>query len=275
VARTVAAPAIAVSAGTSRASSAVVRGFRVSDLTFTGDLRLEGHAHERSCLAVLLEGGVDKAFGGRRLVVASGGAVTMPAHAWHVDRFSPAGARILVIEPDSGSEVLAPCARLVRDVHLVGAGLGSQAWRLAGELAAHDQVSHLAIEAGALELYAGAARIARPVNGTRRPPAWLREVEERLRDIPPGQVTIAGLARDVGVHPIHLARVFRRYHGAAPAAYVRRLRLDWAARELIRSDTPLSVVASEAGFADQAHFTRAFKAATGLTPGRYRQAAGW
>jgi AraC-like DNA-binding protein len=33
-------------------------------------------------------------------------------------------------------------------------------------------------------------------------------------------------------------------------------------------------VASEAGFADQAHFTRAFKAATGLTPGRYRQAAG-
>lgn len=267
-----ASPAIAVSSGTSRATSAAVRGFRVSDLTFTGELTLDGHAHERPCLAVLLEGGVDKAFAGRRLQVAGGGAVTMPAQAWHVDRFPAAGARILVVEPDSGSDVLTPCAPLVRDVHLLGPGLGLQAWRLAGELAARDQVSHLAIEAGALELYAGAARIAVPANGRRPSPAWLREVEERLRDTPPGQITIAGLAADVGVHPIHLARVFRRHHGAPPAAYLRRLRLDWAAAELTRSDTPLSVVATEAGFADQAHFTRAFKAATGVTPGRYRHA---
>ena len=32
----------------------------------------------------------------------------------------------------------------------------------------------------------------------------------------------------------------------------------------------LADVAGETGFADQAHFTRAFKAAFGLTPARYR-----
>jgi AraC-like DNA-binding protein len=55
-------------------------------------------------------------------------------------------------------------------------------------------------------------------------------------------------------------------------SYVRRLRLDWAARELVRSETSLAGVALEAGFADQSHFTRFFKRHTGLTPQAYRRA---
>ena len=45
-------------------------------------------------------------------------------------------------------------------------------------------------------------------------------------------------------------------------------RLDFA-REQIARHRPLVEVALEAGFADQAHFTRMFKAAFGLTPARY------
>jgi len=45
-------------------------------------------------------------------------------------------------------------------------------------------------------------------------------------------------------------------------------RLDCARVQLARS-RPLVDVALEAGFADQAHFTRMFKAAFGLTPARY------
>jgi AraC-like DNA-binding protein len=53
--------------------------------------------------------------------------------------------------------------------------------------------------------------------------------------------------------------------------YVRRLRLDWATAQLAATDTPLAVLAAEAGFADQSHFTRAFKGYAGLTPGKYRR----
>ena len=56
--------------------------------------------------------------------------------------------------------------------------------------------------------------------------------------------------------------------------YVRRLRIEFATRALLTSDVSLAAVAQAAGFADQGHFTRAFKAATGYTPGAYRRLAG-
>ena len=49
-------------------------------------------------------------------------------------------------------------------------------------------------------------------------------------------------------------------------------RLDLA-REWIQRGHPLAAVACDAGFADQAHLTRVFKAAFGLTPARYRALA--
>jgi AraC family transcriptional regulator len=85
-------------------------------------------------------------------------------------------------------------------------------------------------------------------------------------------IRTAEVADAVGVHPAHLARVFRNHFKLSMGSYVRGLRLDWAARELIRSNTSLSAVALAAGFADQSHFTRFFKRHTGLTPYGYRQA---
>jgi AraC-like DNA-binding protein len=72
-----------------------------------------------------------------------------------------------------------------------------------------------------------------------------------------------------GLTRYELARQFRLTHGTSPYRYLlgRRLAL---ARDRLGGDQPLAAVAGETGFADQAHFTRAFKATFGLTPARYR-----
>jgi AraC family transcriptional regulator len=46
--------------------------------------------------------------------------------------------------------------------------------------------------------------------------------------------------------------------------------LAWAATEISLGETPLGVIATQAGFADQSHFTRAFRRYVGITPARYR-----
>jgi AraC-like DNA-binding protein len=57
--------------------------------------------------------------------------------------------------------------------------------------------------------------------------------------------------------------------GTSPHRYLLSRRLAFV-QQRIHLNRPLVEVAGDAGFADQAHFTRAFRAAFGLTPARYR-----
>ena len=81
-------------------------------------------------------------------------------------------------------------------------------------------------------------------------------------------VRSAELEAVTGLTRYDLARQFRKMCGTSPYRYLLMRRLDFA-REQIARQRPLVEVALEAGFADQAHFTRMFKAAFGLTPARY------
>ena len=97
---------------------------------------------------------------------------------------------------------------------------------------------------------------------------------------PPGQVhakrfsetlTLEEIAAVAGVHPVHLASVFRRHYGCTVGDAVRRLRIDYACRQLARSEVSLAEIALDAGFASQSHFTRTFRRLTGTTPAQYRK----
>jgi len=72
-----------------------------------------------------------------------------------------------------------------------------------------------------------------------------------------------------GLTRYEVARQFRLMLGTSPHRYLLGRRLDLARRR-IRDGRSLADVAYETGFADQAHFTRRFSAAFGLTPARYR-----
>jgi AraC-like DNA-binding protein len=81
-----------------------------------------------------------------------------------------------------------------------------------------------------------------------------------------------------GLDRYQFARQFRAVYGTSPYRYSVMRRLDVARARLggaagsglaLREARPLAETAVETGFADQAHFTRTFKAAFGMTPGRY------
>ncbi len=71
----------------------------------------------------------------------------------------------------------------------------------------------------------------------------------------------------------HLAHVFRRRLGTSPLRYLQRVRMESAKRLLGTSSMPVHEVASQVGFADPLYFSRAFRAATGLSPKEYRRQA--
>jgi AraC-like DNA-binding protein len=80
------------------------------------------------------------------------------------------------------------------------------------------------------------------------------------------------LAEVAGLSRFHFARRFREEVGEPPWAFVRRVRAERAA-ELLREGRTPAEAAHEAGFADQAHLTRALRERFGRTPGQIRRAA--
>ena len=134
-----------------------------------------------------------------------------------------------------------------------------------------DAVSHLAIEGLGLELIAALARESKCRSKTSRKPArWLAQAHELVKSRYLEHLTLDDIAGAVGVHPVTLAREFRRHYDCTVGGLVRRERIEFACRELLKPEQSIAGVAVSAGFYDQSHFAKAFKRLTGMTPASYR-----
>jgi AraC-like DNA-binding protein/quercetin dioxygenase-like cupin family protein len=267
---------VPVTMGSPRFRSAEAGGLRVTEAWFPPGAWLPWHVHERPVVAAMLAGSFDLSFPARTRACPPGTVFSEPAGERHANRIEQAGAHVLVLEPDPArGELLRPCARVLdRPCHLLDRGVTDLARRAARELREDDAAAPLALEGLALEILARAARSGRPSERRRPPPAWLGRARELLQDRFRERLRMDDVAREAGVHPVHLARTFRLHHGSSVGAYVRGLRLDWAAARLLESRDTLAAIALSAGFADQSHFTRAFRRHTGVTPARFRRTQG-
>jgi AraC family transcriptional regulator len=159
---------------------------------------------------------------------------------------------------------------LDNSVHSRGGLLSRLFMSLYKEFRQTDDASTLAIEGLALEMLAEVSRCQ--VKGSDcKPPRWLAQVLELLHEQFSEHLTLAHIATSVGVHPVYLARGFRRFCRCTIGEYIRQLRIEHACHELCGSDTSLAAIASAAGFSDQSHFSRTFKRFMKITPAQYRQ----
>ncbi|CAN5700471.1 hypothetical protein BH20ACI4_BH20ACI4_10440 [soil metagenome] len=145
--------------------------------------------------------------------------------------------------------------------------LGNKIYR---EFCRMDSFSMLAIEGLILELLAEASR-SKFGNKEKNIPLWLNRTKDFLHENFTESLTLEELARRADVHPVYLSRIFREKFDCTVGEYVRRLRVEFASRQISTTENPLSEIALLAGFADQSHLTRTFKSAYGLTPAEYRK----
>jgi AraC family transcriptional regulator len=100
-------------------------------------------------------------------------------------------------------------------------------------------------------------------------PSWLLSARERLLEAP-GRTTIQDLAGQCGVHRVHFSRMFAYHFGLRPSVFRIRSMASRALMLTLTQDLSLAEGALEAGFADQAHLTRAVKSSCGLPLGALR-----
>jgi PAS domain S-box-containing protein len=80
------------------------------------------------------------------------------------------------------------------------------------------------------------------------------------------------LARKAGLPLVKFARQLRRIFQLTPGQVIARKRLQAAAHRLRESSQTIAEIAIECGYCDHSAFTRAFRAATGMTPRQFREA---
>lgn len=97
-------------------------------------------------------------------------------------------------------------------------------------------------------------------------PAQMRRLSRLVAAEPGRRLASADLAEAVGFSPSWFAHAFKKTTGKTPLQWQQERRIDLVKQTLLAENVMIAEVASQFGFADQAHFTRVFRQVTGTTP---------
>jgi AraC family transcriptional regulator len=239
---------------------------RVAEHFYAPNITQSRHAHAETTVTMVLAGGLREIVGSSNEYARAFSIVVKPGDTEHADEFGPVGAKTLqiVLPEDEAQRVLAWLPAM-RTWHWLHAGSSVKAFLTLLQVVRDSKSTSNCLETAAFDALAS---IDATHSAPAPPPSWLRIVREALDDTPAAR--LAALAEIAGVHPVYLARQFRRAYGCSVGDYVRRRKVERAAELAADPTLTLSAVAYGAGFADQAHLCRTFRAETGLTPGGYR-----
>lgn len=248
-----------------------IGGFNLTETLHPPGYTIPKHSHDQATFYILLQGSLTEFCGSRVEECRALEMMFTPAHELHSNLFHKSGGRCFVLElPEARLEQLNRRHEFLgRSARFRGSLLSWLMLKLHQEFCQVDEVSPLAIEGLAMEILSEIFRGAKR-GSEARPPQWLARARGIIRGRYAESFTLSEIAAAVGVHPNHLARAFRQFFHCTVGDYVRRLRIEEAMRYLYESSLSLTEIAMAVGFSDQSHFSRLFKAHTGLTPTQFR-----
>ncbi|MEE8537267.1 MAG: AraC family transcriptional regulator [Acidobacteriota bacterium] len=246
--------------------------FQIHRHSYPPDLRQERHAHGSTNVTLVLSGVLRERVGSMEEQASPLSVVVKPAGVEHADVVGPRTCRT---------------AQLVLSDTFLGdaiqrGGLGEWRWLHARPVAAAmARLLQFArrspapdveeVEGQVLDVVALLCNSVEPRSS--EPPSWLQRVKQSVDDQLDRSVPVRALAEATGVHPVSLARAFRRCYGTTVTEYRTRERVKRAAACLAESGSPIGRIAHATGFSDHSHLCREFQCAAGVTPSRFREMA--
>ncbi len=242
-------------------------GMVIRDTRLLASCKLPRHEHAAAYICIVLDGSYTES-AQDEIACDPGSVVAHPRGHVHANSTGPAGARCVNVEFDEGLLVDGPLALLARSEGHRRLPPGHPALAgLSGALAQADSTAALATYAAALDVLCAAIPTPRAAGGGR----WMQRIVDFLESDLAHTPTLEQLAVLAGVHANHLIRTFKQQQGETIGAYLRRRRLETADARLRLGETSLGRISAEAGFYDQAHFTRVYRRHFGITPGQRRK----
>lgn len=243
--------------------------FTVSAVTHTHARSVPTHAHAHAFFSMLVSGHYREWFGQEHWDARPLSMVLRPAQAEHHDQIGPDGAVCLCVDiAPSYWDALADAGVRLQRRAFDDRPMSCVALRLLKELcekrAGWQSVAELLINELVTEYVAESRGVER-----RASPSWLNRAIEMLHEDPAHQ-SLRAIAADLDLHPVHVSRAFKHHRGMSVSQYLRELRLQRAASDLLESREPLAAIAQDNGLADQSHMTREFLRATNWSPAKLR-----
>jgi AraC family transcriptional regulator len=222
--------------------------------------RVPPHKHINDYVCIVVAGGFAEHSGDSWRDRPAGSFFVHRAGETHRDEFGPAGATCLSLHFDTaqgGPQLEGACSRSTRVA----------VDTLAFELVA-DSRDELAVASLSAEIMSSleSQDDVRHDRGS-----WIDHIVEAISEEPVRRWSLRELAEIAGRHPVHVAKSFREKTGISLGAFQRLRRLTRLSLALRKEQTPLAMLATDFGYCDQAHMNAEFRAAFGMSPGKFRR----
>lgn len=246
-------------------------GFVFTELKHSKALALPRHAHECGYFSLLVDGRYREWYGRRAIGHIKYMSMWHPSDLIHNDEVGEGGCRLFSVEVSAGAlDLLRMKSRVLSEPAVLQSSNTSRILLnlLDGLRDGFD--GDLIVDGLSLELLDSISQDGAYQDKAK--PKWLRRIENLIREQYDRKLTMAEFSLETGIHPVHIAAVFRRFHNTTIGEHIHFLRIQDACNYLCGNELQLAEIALRLGYSDQSHFTRTFRKIKGISPGEWRLA---